>query len=40
MRGRELTEFQGGGDDLLERFFGRGGAPRDPQGRGRGRTPA
>jgi serine protease Do len=38
MRGRELTEFQGG-DDLLERFFGRGGAPRDPQGRGRGRTP-
>ena len=26
-------------EDLIERFFGRGGAPRDPQGRGRGRAP-
>jgi serine protease Do len=24
-----------GNEDLIERFFGRGGAPRDPQGRGR-----
>jgi serine protease Do len=29
-RTRELTEFFGGGDDLLERFFG---APRQPRGR-------
>ncbi len=30
----------GGADELIERFFGgRGGAPRDPQGRGRGRAP-
>jgi serine protease Do len=26
-------------EDLLERFFGRGGAPRDPQGRGRAPRP-
>ena len=39
MRGRELTEFFGGGDDLLRRFFGqapptpRGGTPRGRQPR-------
>ena len=35
VRGRELTEFQGG-DDLLRRFFGQGGQGQG-QGRGRGR---
>ena len=30
---RELTEFFGGGDDLLQRFFGQG----QPQGQGQGR---
>jgi serine protease Do len=34
MRGRELTEYQGG-DDFLRRFFG----GQTPQGRGRGRQP-
>src|SRR4029453_3882388 len=33
MRGRELTEFQGG-DDLLRRFFG-GQGQQAPRGRGR-----
>ena len=34
MRGRELTEFQGG-DDLLRRFFGGQGQQAPPRGRGR-----
>ena len=33
VRGRELTEFFGGNDDLLQRFFGQG----QGQGQGRGR---
>ena len=38
-RGRDLTEFFGGGDDLFQRFFGQGGQGdnQSPGGRGRNR---
>src|SRR5687768_7676848 len=40
VRGRELTEFFGGQDDLLQRFFGGQGQPPGPgQARPRGRLP-
>ena len=40
VRGRELTEFFGGQDDLLQRFFGGQGQPPGPgQQRPRGRQP-
>jgi serine protease Do len=35
-RGRDLTDYFGGGDDLLRRFFG-GDEPQAPSQRGRGR---
>ena len=39
VRGRELTEFFGGQDDLLQRFFGQGQGQGQGQGRPRGRLP-
>jgi serine protease Do len=39
-RVQEMTEFFGGGDDLLERFFGGGGRGQGPgQGQGQGGAP-
>ena len=38
-RVQEMTEFFGGGDDLLERFFGGGGGGGRGQGQGQGQAP-
>ena len=38
VRGRELTEFFGGNDDLLQRFFGQGQGPGQGQGQARPRS--
>src|SRR5439155_5054415 len=37
-RGRDLTEFFGGGDDLFQRFFGQGGQGDNQSAGGRGRN--